>query len=82
MEDKFAWQRYARSKEDEIRLLEQEAEFYKSCNAVRQNGYELQQLKNYLIRELLELQKNKSLKTREYALYAQSKIRELQVGIK
>ncbi len=70
-----------KQKEDEIKLLKCEADFYRSCNAVRQNGYELQQLKNYLVNELLELQKNKGRKTREYAVYAQNIIGELQVSI-
>lgn len=73
--------RYVRSKEDEIKLLKLEAEFYRSCNAVRQNGYELQQLKNYLVTELLELQKTKEKKIREYASYAQKTIGDLQVRI-
>ncbi len=72
---------YMRPKEDEIKLLKCEADFYRSCNAVRQNGYELQQLKNYLVNELLELQKNRGRKTREYAVYAQNTIEELQVSI-
>ncbi|XP_064390505.1 titin-like isoform X2 [Halichondria panicea] len=71
---------YMRPKEDEIKLLKCEADFYRSCNAVRQNGYELQQLKNYLVNELLELQKNRGRKTREYAVYAQNTIEELQAS--
>ena len=68
--------RYFRSKEAEVKLFKYEAEFYRTCNAVRQNGVELHQLKGYLLNELLELEKSKGFKMREYA---QNTIEELQV---
>ena len=67
------------SKEEaEVRLLKYEAEFYRTCNIVRQNGVELHQLKSYLLKELLDLEIGKRKKIHERAVDA---ISELQVRL-
>lgn len=64
--------------EAEVRLLKYEAEFYRTCNVVRQNGVELHQLKSYLLKELLDLEVGKRKKIHERAVDA---INELQVSV-
>lgn len=62
--------------EAEVKLLRLEAEFYRTCNAVRQNGVELHQVKCYLLKEQLDLEIKKRKRFEERAI---GTIYELQV---
>ena len=44
---------------DQLRLLRAENAFYRACAAVRQSGVELQQVRGYLLQELLAIEVEK-----------------------
>lgn len=69
-------QRLALAEQDKLKLLRLENEFYRSCNVIRQNGVELNKLRNCLVQELLDLEVRKRLKNDEEL---NKRIEELQV---
>ena len=58
--------------EKELKLAKVEGEFYKTCNAVRCEGIEFENVRNFLLRELLEIEEKKTSQLRQ-------EIQEIQV---
>lgn len=69
-------QRQVITEQDKLKLLRLENEFYRSCNVIRQNGVELQQLRAFLVKELLDLEVRKREKMDKQL---NRRIEELQV---
>ena len=63
--------------EDWLKLLKLENEFYRTCLAVKQSGAEIQQIRSFLLQELLEIEVQKRNRLDRETTEA---ITELQVG--
>lgn len=59
--------------EKELKLAKLESNFYKACSAVRHKGIELNNIRNCLLQELLEIEENKNVELRK-------EIQEVQVS--
>jgi len=62
---------------DQLRLLRAENTFYRACAAVRQSGVELQQVRGFLLQELLAVEVDKRGRLDREAAET---IKELQVS--
>lgn len=60
--------------EKELKLAKLESNFYKACSAVRHKGIELNNIRNCLLQELLEIEENKNVELRK-------EIQEVQVSL-
>ena len=64
--------------EDKVKLLSLESNFYRTCNAVRENGIDLQKVRNHILNEILQTEMEKRQQIHQDA---SEKIKQLQVSV-